>query len=698
MNMNKYIKNINQSKISNKLKTRTENKLFMKFNRFVNIFKWVRNTWYPSYDISSYMCQIEIIERWIRTKGPEWTIKRIKFLRLSLSRILAETPLERQKYLAYHGKSIIPKFLNNDLLDKRDIGHIRLQYTLLELSKIIDHWGKPNYSSITELPTSTSEISGDELADIYKKYFYTDLTPEFKEFHYSVKSGPLGSAVCSSIGEINILEDDLYENIAILGGDLLRQKMDNCKSLFSQVPYQSLDQTYVKYPKDFENSKNNEYLRKISLVKDPEMKLRPIAIFDYWSQASLKDLHHRSFDALRKFSQDCTFNHNHAKPSNDNFCFDLTAATDRFPLKIQVEFLSSVIGPEKANAWKEVLVSSKFRTPDGKSISYETGQPMGAYSSWAIFTICHHLIVQLSAKELNIPLPFKEYYLLGDDIVIQNSQVASVYLRKLQSLGVEISEEKTIKSKNFMEFAKRHWYNGIEVTPFHIGAVIDTYKSWIRMYSYWNNMSSQGWVLPNNRIDDTKQLLVLLGDHKAYAKRKSRNIRSLQLLTAGLKEYPKGNFHFNELLQIANFPVSCNHKQSVAQEYILEVIGSLKLQTIIDALIDEVKNINTEVNTFVKFLSSHTCVSQDDIGNIPAIDVLIRRSKDLMEETQGAGELAEEGFINLARKEFVLLPNPTKVISLRPVDVTQTLPVRTFINRLFQFLRKEKKEIEDAYR
>jgi hypothetical protein len=126
--------------------------------------------------------------------------------------------------------------------------------------------------------------------------------------------------------------------------------MDNCKSLFSQVPYQSLDQTYVKYPKNFENSKNNEHLRKISLVKDPEMKLRPIAIFDYWSQASLKDLHHRSFDALRKFSQDCTFNHNHAKPSNDNFCFDLTAATDRFPLKIQVEFLSSVIGPEKANA------------------------------------------------------------------------------------------------------------------------------------------------------------------------------------------------------------------------------------------------------------------------------------------------------------------------------------------------------------
>jgi hypothetical protein len=65
-------------------------------------------------------------------------------------------------------------------------------------------------------------------------------------------------------------------------------------------------------------------------------------------------------------------------------------------------------------------------------------------------------VVQLSAKECKIPLPFKEYYLLGDDIVIQNSQVASVYLKKLQDLGVEISEEKTINSKLFMEFTKRH--------------------------------------------------------------------------------------------------------------------------------------------------------------------------------------------------------------------------------------------------
>jgi hypothetical protein len=126
--------------------------------------------------------------------------------------------------------------------------------------------------------------------------------------------------------------------------------MDSCRELFKNIPYKELDKVYVKYPKGFSNEKNNEHLRKICLVKSPEMKLRPIAIFDYWSQSCLKSLHHRCFDALRGFSQDCTFNHGFAKQSEENFCFDLTAATDRFPLKIQLEFLSSIIGVEKAQA------------------------------------------------------------------------------------------------------------------------------------------------------------------------------------------------------------------------------------------------------------------------------------------------------------------------------------------------------------
>lgn len=79
---------------------------------------------------------------------------------------------------------------------------------------------------------------------------------------------------------------------------------------------------------------------------------------------------------------------------------------------------------------------------------------MGAYSSWAAFTITHHLVVAYAAHLAGI-VGFKDYIMLGDDIVIKNSKVAKYYIRIMTSLGVDISVQKTHVSKNTYEFAKR---------------------------------------------------------------------------------------------------------------------------------------------------------------------------------------------------------------------------------------------------
>lgn len=85
---------------------------------------------------------------------------------------------------------------------------------------------------------------------------------------------------------------------------------------------------------------------------------------------------------------------------------------------------------------------------------YSVGQPMGAYSSWAAFTLTHHLVVEWAAFLCHIP-NFKDYILLGDDIVIRNDKVAQKYISIMTKLGVEISQSKTHVSKNTYEFAKR---------------------------------------------------------------------------------------------------------------------------------------------------------------------------------------------------------------------------------------------------
>jgi hypothetical protein len=62
------------------------------------------------------------------------------------------------------------------------------------------------------------------------------------------------------------------------------------------------------------------------------------------------------------------------------FGYDLSQATDRFPITFQREVLVIVLGLEKADQWVE-LVSKREFTYNGKGYYYGRGQPMGLLSS-----------------------------------------------------------------------------------------------------------------------------------------------------------------------------------------------------------------------------------------------------------------------------------------------------------------------------
>jgi hypothetical protein len=71
-----------------------------------------------------------------------------------------------------------------------------------------------------------------------------------------------------------------------------------------------------------------------------------------------------------------------------------------------------------------------------------------------MLALTHHLIVKESALRAGI-IDFKDYAVLGDDIVIRNAIVAQEYLNLMNSLGVSINMSKSVISKNFAEFASR---------------------------------------------------------------------------------------------------------------------------------------------------------------------------------------------------------------------------------------------------
>lgn len=154
--------------------------------------------------------------------------------------------------------------------------------------------------------------------------------------------------------------------------------------------------------------------------------------------------------------------------ATDNFhSFDLTAATDRIPVEIYQILLLALFGRDYAAAWKHVMVDYPFDYQH-RTVKYSAGQPMGMYSSWALMALGHHLIVQYSAIVAGKPTPFEGYRLLGDDIVIRDDAVAKAYLVTMRSLGIEISEAKTLVSKDSFEFAKRFFFKGLEVTGFPV--------------------------------------------------------------------------------------------------------------------------------------------------------------------------------------------------------------------------------------
>jgi hypothetical protein len=113
--------------------------------------------------------------------------------------------------------------------------------------------------------------------------------------------------------------------------------------------------------------------------------MRIIAITDYITQATLKPINDTLFRLLKRMPQD-RLNQDPIiknKISNDSFwSLDLTAATDRFPIRLQERLLGIIFHDKSfARSWANLIANREYMTPEGEQLKYSVGQPMGSYSS-----------------------------------------------------------------------------------------------------------------------------------------------------------------------------------------------------------------------------------------------------------------------------------------------------------------------------
>jgi hypothetical protein len=80
--------------------------------------------------------------------------------------------------------------------------------------------------------------------------------------------------------------------------------------------------------------------------------------------------------------------------------YDLSAATDRLPIDLQVQVLTQLLGdPKAAQAWKTLLIDRGWWLGN-EELRYSVGQPMGALSSWGMLALTHHFIIQVAANRV----------------------------------------------------------------------------------------------------------------------------------------------------------------------------------------------------------------------------------------------------------------------------------------------------------
>lgn len=408
-------------------------------------------------------------------------------------------------------------------LINKEVDYVRFVNSILTISRFIDWWPeKGNYQPITDASTADfSEVEklGKKMGRTYWSLNLPQLRVGWKDFHASDSQGPMGPALTSSVREIFFLSKELVNKLTILGGEKFSKMMKSVRKTSPEI----LKDVWTR-----EFNLKGEDLRRISYIRDHEGKLRIICIFDYWSQTVLKPLHDELFKVLPLFKADCTFDQtNFRSLKGPYWCFDLSNATDRFPVVLQREVLRWIIGKEKALAWEWIMTQLDVRTPEGDIVKYNCGQPMGAYSSWAVFTLCHHLIIQHCARaSMKIRGEYTNYAVLGDDVVICDERVASLYLKVMKSLGVEINQSKSIISKDTLEFAKRDFYQEAEYSQISLRAISDCSKRWPELWAFLQNLSTKSL---ETSVDPgiIKKLWVALGKSPSQATRLTNHMQAL---------------------------------------------------------------------------------------------------------------------------------------------------------------------------
>jgi hypothetical protein len=200
----------------------------------------------------------------------------------------------------------------------------------------------------------------------------------------------------------------------------------------------------------------------VGISCEPGNKLRYYAAPNQLVQRALEPLKSALQRVLEHMPWDCTKDQRKADgaisaallASQTVHSVDMSKATDNFPWEFQKYVLKSVLKHRRPRNDKLrhlmdfVVTKGYWKFPGETRVKWGRGQPLGLGPSFPLFALSHGLLLLL----LNNSKWDHMFYILGDDVVILDDDLARKYREILSAWDVKVSDTKSFTSSNIAQF------------------------------------------------------------------------------------------------------------------------------------------------------------------------------------------------------------------------------------------------------
>lgn len=451
---------------------------------------------------------LDCFQRWIKSSGPEWTIKRLKAYKLLYIQHLAGNTsfaLDKSERIKVH-KDNTPVGPFRGLYKLKGRKQVQKCFHVLSIYTGIIRSGSPTPAQLDKfykavLQPRGSNLSEDllyipeELYNIYDDIVwnsipYDDLrrwTSDDTKVVSPLRTEPENRIKRAkripwthSVTTLSLSMDDHLSDFLMLCSPLLKD--DGFRRLIRKAlkgdrvtdmgpaNTKALENLYPPIAKELFPSYSGEavpIVGSIGFIQERGGKLRAIANPLRVIQVVLSRFHKYLMEAAKDLPWDCTYDQykgvrwvqKKLKEGHKLYSFDLSDASSTIPLSDQISFLKRV-GPRTTDFldtlrfFEKVSQSiwlDKYSPNEKPFTSWKKGQPLGILGSFPAFAQLHG--ARLNSLAIVHGVPNGHFIVLGDDVVV-TERLAEIYAKFVtEKWGCDISIPKTVSSNSLAEFA-----------------------------------------------------------------------------------------------------------------------------------------------------------------------------------------------------------------------------------------------------